>query len=106
MVVYSSLDREFSDPVLKDLARDVGVTLRPKYDVESTKTVGLVNTIIAESVRPRCDLFWNNEILNTIRLKRKGLLQPYPIRATSTPCPRRSRTPTACGTASPVGRGS
>ncbi|APW59953.1 extracellular solute-binding protein [Paludisphaera borealis] len=77
VVVYSSLDREFSDPVLKDLAKGVGITLRPKYDVESTKTVGLVNTIIAESVRPRCDLFWNNEILNTIRLKRKGLLQPF-----------------------------
>jgi iron(III) transport system substrate-binding protein len=77
VVVYSSLDREFSDPVLKDLASAAGITLRPKYDVESTKTVGLVNTIIAESVRPRCDLFWNTEILNTIRLKRKGLLQPY-----------------------------
>ena len=29
--------------------------------------------IIAEANRPRCDLFWNNEILNTIRLKEKGL---------------------------------
>ena len=33
--------------------------------------------MIAESVQPRCDLFWNNEILNTIRLKERGLLQPY-----------------------------
>lgn len=77
VVVYSALDREFSDPVLKDLAKREGLTLRPKYDVESTKTVGLVNAIMAESVNPRCDLFWNNEILNTIRLKRKGLLAPF-----------------------------
>jgi len=77
VVVYSALDREFSDPILKDLARREGLALRPKYDVESTKTVGLVNAIIAESVNTRCDLFWNNEILNTIRLKRKGLLQPF-----------------------------
>ncbi len=81
VVVYSALDRPFSDPVLKDLARREGLTLRPKYDVESTKTVGLVNAIQAESVNPRCDLFWNNEILNTIRLKRKGLLEPFHPRA-------------------------
>ena len=77
VVVYAALDREFSEPVLKDLAKREGLTLRPKYDVESTKTVGLVNAIMAESVNPRCDLFWNNEILNTIRLKRKGLLAPF-----------------------------
>lgn len=77
VVVYAALDREFSDHVLKDLSKRAGLTLRPKYDVESTKTVGLVNTIMAESVNTRCDLFWNNEILNTIRLKRKGLLQPF-----------------------------
>ncbi|KAJ3062822.1 hypothetical protein HK102_008656, partial [Quaeritorhiza haematococci] len=77
VVVYSALDREFSDPVLTDLTKREGLTLRAKYDVESTKTVGLVNAIMAESVNTRCDLFWNNEILNTIRLKRKGLLQPF-----------------------------
>jgi len=77
LVVYSSLDREFAEPVLKDLARQAGISLRSKFDVESTKTVGLTNTLIAESVQPRCDLFWNNEILNTIRLKERGLLQPY-----------------------------
>ncbi|MDG3006528.1 extracellular solute-binding protein [Paludisphaera mucosa] len=77
VVVYSALDREFSEPILKDLARREALTLRPKFDVESTKTVGLVNAIMAESVNTRCDLFWNNEILNTIRLKRKGLLQPF-----------------------------
>jgi len=46
-------------------------------DTESTKTVGLTNRIIAEAQRPRCDLFWNNEILNTLRLERQNLLRPY-----------------------------
>ncbi len=48
-----------------------------KYDVESTKTVGLTNILMAEASRPRCDVFWNNEILNTLRLKEKGLLAPF-----------------------------
>ncbi len=77
VVVYSALDREFAEPVLNDLAKKAGLTLRAKFDVESTKTVGLTNTLIAEAVQPRCDLFWNNEILNTMRLQERGLLQAF-----------------------------
>jgi iron(III) transport system substrate-binding protein len=77
VVVYSALDREFSEPVLKAYGRESGIRVLPKFDVESTKTVGLTNLIVAEAVRPRCDLFWNNEILNTLRLKEKGLLAPF-----------------------------
>jgi iron(III) transport system substrate-binding protein len=57
-----------------------------KYDVESTKTVGLANAIIQESQRPRCDVFWNNEILHTLRLEQRELLQPFiPQQANSFP---------------------
>ena len=77
VVVYSSQDREFADPVLQGYAQKVGVEVLSKFDVESTKTVGLANTIIAEKTRPRCDLFWNNEILNTLRLKEQGLLASF-----------------------------
>src|SRR5262245_48785501 len=77
VVVYSALDREFAEPVLKDYQKQSGVEVLPKFDVESTKTVGLTNLIAAEASRPRCDLFWNNEILNTLRLKEKGLLAPF-----------------------------
>jgi iron(III) transport system substrate-binding protein len=48
-----------------------------KYDDESTKTVGLTNALIQEAGRPRCDVFWNNEIVNTLRLEQKGLLAAY-----------------------------
>lgn len=86
VVVYTALDREFSEPILNAYAKRAGLRVVPKFDVESTKTVGLTNLIVAESVRTRCDLFWNNEILNTIRLKDKGLLAPYhPSRAGDLP---------------------
>jgi iron(III) transport system substrate-binding protein len=77
VTVYTALDREFAAPILEAYAQRTGVRVLPKFDVESTKTVGLTNLILAEAVRPRCDLFWNNEILNTIRLKEKGLLIPF-----------------------------
>jgi iron(III) transport system substrate-binding protein len=86
VVVYSSLDREFSEPILKAYGKNGNVRVLPKFDVESTKTVGLTNLIIAEAQRPRCDLFWNNEILNTLRLKDKGLLAAFrPTHASDLP---------------------
>jgi iron(III) transport system substrate-binding protein len=77
VVVYAALDREFSEPVLDDFAQKTGIKVLPKYDIESTKTVGLTAAIMAESARPRCDVFWNNEILNTLRLEEKGLVETY-----------------------------
>ena len=77
VVVYSALDEEFSKPILDAYGRSAGVEIRPKFDTESTKTVGLTNLLIAESTHPRCDLFWNNEILNTLRLREKGLLASF-----------------------------
>lgn len=79
VVVYTALDREFSEPILEDFAVEAGVTVLPKFDVESTKTVGLVGAIMQESDRPRCDVFWNNEILHTLRLQEQGLLEAYDL---------------------------
>jgi iron(III) transport system substrate-binding protein len=77
VTVYAAHDQEFSEPILDRYTRETGVQVLAKYDVESTKTVGLVNLIRAEARRTRCDLFWNNEILNTLRLKQEGLLEPF-----------------------------
>ena len=77
VVVYTALDQEFSEPILEDYEAETGTAVDAKYDVESTKTVGLTNKIIAERDRPRCDVFWNNELVNTLRLKQEGLLEPF-----------------------------
>ena len=55
----------------------IGLEVHVQLDTESTKTVGLTEAIIAERDRPRCDVFWNNEILNTLRLQKRGLLAVY-----------------------------
>lgn len=77
MVVYSALDEEFAFPILDAFERssENKITVVAKFDVESTKTVGLVNQIIAEQKNPGCDLFWNNEIMHTVRLQKLGLLE-------------------------------
>jgi len=77
VVVYAALDREFSEPILRDVGDELKLNVLPRYDVESNKTVGLANAIIAEQNRPRCDIFWNNEILHTLRLQEAGLLEAW-----------------------------
>ena len=77
VVVYTALDKEFSEPILEDFEEETGINVLPKYDTESTKTVGLVTEIMAEKNNPRCDLFWNNEIMHTLRLEQEGLLEVY-----------------------------
>ncbi len=77
MIVYTALDSEFSQPILAEFSGETGIRTLPKFDIESTKTVGLTEAIIEERNRPRCDVFWNNEILHTLRLEKMGLLEPY-----------------------------
>ncbi len=78
VVVYTSLDQEFSEPLFAPFERQTSIRVRPVFDTEATKTIGLFGRLVteAEGGRARCDLFWNNEILNTLRLKEKGLLRP------------------------------
>jgi len=92
VVVYAALDREFSEPILKDFEKKTGIQVRTKFDTESTKTVGLARQLITEGkTRTRCDLFWNNEILNTLRLDELDLLEPIlPTQAASFPAEFRS----------------
>ncbi len=77
VVVYTSVDQVFSEPILKEFAKETGIKVLPVYDVESAKTTGLVYRIMAESSHPRADVFWNGEFAQTLLLKKKGLLDVY-----------------------------
>jgi len=77
VVVYTSVDQVFAEPVLKDFEKATGIKVLPVYDVEATKTVGLVNKLIAEKSKPQADVFWNSEFVNTMMLKEKGVLASY-----------------------------
>lgn len=77
VVVYVSLDEEYSKPVLADFQKETGIEVEAVYDTESTKTVGLVRQLIEQKAAPRADVYWNNELANTIKLREYGVLQPY-----------------------------
>ncbi|MCP4640674.1 MAG: extracellular solute-binding protein [bacterium] len=77
VVVYAALDEMYSRPVLDAFEAETGIRVEAVYDTEAAKTTGLVNRLIAEAKRPRADVFWNNEVAQTIVLKQKGVIVPY-----------------------------
>jgi iron(III) transport system substrate-binding protein len=83
VVVYTSVDQVFSEPILRQFEQASGITVKPVYDVEASKTVGLVNRLLAEKERPRCDVFWNSEFARTIVLKKQGILARHASPATA-----------------------
>jgi len=77
VTLYVALDQKHSEALVRQFERQSGLTVRARYDTEASKTVGLVSAIEEEASRPRCDVFWNNEIGHTVKLAQKGLLAPY-----------------------------
>ncbi len=77
LVVYCTHDLVYAEPVLEDFTRQTGIPVTVVGDTEATKSLGLVERLLREGEATPCDLFWNNEVLGTIRLQRKGLLTRY-----------------------------
>ncbi len=75
--VYVSLDREHSERILRRFQEETGIEVDAQYDMERNKTVGLVQRLIEEKGSPAADVYWNNELAQTIKLKGKGVLAPY-----------------------------
>jgi iron(III) transport system substrate-binding protein len=74
VVVYTSQDQVYAEPILKAFEAETGVRVRALYDAEAVKTAGLANRLLAEQSHPQCDLFWSNEEFRMRQLAAKGLL--------------------------------
>ena len=77
VVVYTTVDQIFSEPVLKAFENQTGITVKAVYDTEETKSTGILNRLIAEKDNPQCDVFWSGDPIRTIVLKNRGITLPY-----------------------------
>ncbi len=77
VVVYTSVDQIFSEPILKGFEKETGITVKVVYDTEETKSTGVLNRLIAEKDNPQCDVFWSGDPVRTIVLKNKDITSPY-----------------------------
>jgi len=77
VVLYVSHDWEHTGAILQRFSQRTGMVVDVRTDTEASKSVGLYELIVREKDRPRCDVFWNGEMLHTIRLAEQGLLAAY-----------------------------
>jgi iron(III) transport system substrate-binding protein len=77
VVVYTSVDRIFSEPVLKAAEAKLGFNVIGVYDTEETKSTGIVNRLIAKKDNPDGDIFWSGDPARAAILKSKGITAAY-----------------------------
>lgn len=79
VILYTSQDQQFAEPILAEFTKQTGIKVRPVFDSEAVKTVGLANRLLAEANHPQCDVWWSNEALRTRQLARRGTLETNSI---------------------------
>jgi len=77
VVIYTSVDQVYAEPLLAEFEEETGIDVQAVYDAEAAKTTALVNRLVAEKDRPRADVWWSGEIVQTLSLAEEGVLGPY-----------------------------
>ena len=75
--VYASADPEIVEPMLGDVTALLRMKIDRRYGLQSSRAANLPQIILAEARHPRCDVFWNDEFLQTLRLARLGAFEPH-----------------------------
>ena len=76
VILYCAQDQVFAEPLLAAFTRETGLFVKPVFDSEAVKTVGLANRLLAERTHPVADVFWGNEELRTRQLAEAGVFLP------------------------------
>ena len=77
VVVYTSVDQVFSEPVFRYCEQSTGLGVRAVFDTEETKSTGVLNRLIAEGDHPQADVFWSGDPVRPFVLIDRGLVEPY-----------------------------
>jgi len=77
VVVYTSVDQVFSEPVLRAFEQESGIAVRAVFDTEETKSTGVLNRLVAEAGNPQADVFWSGDPVRPFLLVKRGLVEPY-----------------------------
>ncbi|HSU68604.1 MAG TPA: hypothetical protein VLJ39_17115, partial [Tepidisphaeraceae bacterium] len=77
VVVYCAVDEPYAGKIFADFQSRTGIHVKPVYDIESSKSVGLSEKLRAEKDHPQADVWWGSEAFLTVRLAADGILAPY-----------------------------
>jgi iron(III) transport system substrate-binding protein len=56
VVVHTSFDQPFSEPIFKGFEKRSGIKVLAVYDTEETKSTGVVNRLVAEARQPQAEV--------------------------------------------------
>ena len=85
VVLYCAQDQEFAEPLLRNFGAKSGIGVRPVWDSEAVKTVGLANRLLGEMGSPRAEVWWSNEEFRTRQLAARGVFGTNRLGATGLP---------------------
>lgn len=77
VVLYTSVDEPVARQIVDEFERQSGIHVELITDAESNKSVGLARKLVAEKDRPQADVFWANEVFNTINIADEDVFAPY-----------------------------
>ena len=68
VTLYTAVDEPVARPIIREFETRTGIKVNLVTDGEATKTAGLAHTLEAERDNPRADVWWSNEVFQTIHL--------------------------------------
>lgn len=77
VVVYTSIDRPFSEPVFRDFEKTTGVHVTAIYD-DAKDGPDVFSRLQSAAGAARADVFWSGDPVRPISLINKGMVEPYP----------------------------
>lgn len=77
VIVYTSVDQVFSEPILRRFESKTGIRVRAVFDTEETKSTGVLNRLIAEAQNPQATVFWSGDPVRPFLLIDRGIVEPY-----------------------------
>jgi iron(III) transport system substrate-binding protein len=77
VVVYSSVDKEFAEPLARQFEKETGIEVQLVTDTEKAKSSGLLNRLLEEQQQPQCDVFLSEDPVRAAVLKKRGVSTPY-----------------------------
>lgn len=92
VVLYCAVDQEHSEPIVRAFEQETGLTVDFTTDIEANKSIGLRRRLQEESNNVRCDVFWNNEAVQTVLLADAGVLDSY-VSPSAADIPERFKDP-------------
>lgn len=85
VVVYTSIDRPFSEPVFRDFEKTTGVRVTAVYD-DSQEGPDVLARLQSAPAQARADVFWSGDPVRPFTLINKGMVESYsPPQAASIP---------------------